>query len=78
MHQVIQEQREAAAVGHVIVAQKRLSSLGFAGSCLLLCTYNTNTHASPCATPGSHRTYVNPVSQGCTEADQPLFKLLTG
>ena len=78
MHQVTQEQREAAAVSHVVVAQKRLSdlvcsSLGIAGSCLLLCTYNTNTHASPCATPASLRTYVNPVDQGCTKADQPLF-----
>ena len=83
MHQVTQEQREAAAVSHVVVAQKRLSdlvcsSLGIAGSCLLLCTYNTNTHASPCATPASLRTYVNLVDQGCTEADQPPFELLTG
>ena len=86
MHQANQEHCESADVGHVDAAQKRsseieiacCSSSGFSEYCSLLCTNNTNTHASSGATPAFLGTFVNPVDECGTEADQTLFKLLTG
>ena len=85
MHQVTQEQREAAAVGHVVVAQKRSSDLDCELQLtrhrwqLLAALHQQHQYpCQPCASPASLWTNDNPVDQGCTEADQPPFEFLTG
>ncbi len=85
MHQVTQEQREAAAVGPDVGAQKRSSDLDCEPQLtrhrwqLLAALHQQHQHpCPPCASPASLRTNVNQVDQGCTEADQPPFEFLTG
>ena len=85
MHQANQEQRESADVGHVDAAQKRSSALDCVWQLTrllwqLLAALHQQHHypCLPLRHPASLRAYVNPVDQGCTEADQPPFELLTG
>ena len=84
MHQVTQEQWEAAAVGPDVGAQKRSSDLDCEPQLtrhrwqLLAVLHQQHQHpCPPLRLPASLRTNVNQVDQGCTEADQPPFEFLT-